>query len=128
MCHCPLCQKCHYILLIMTIYRIYNRDLFCNLHNHTTQSNIKGLNSNKGRIASSKNKKKRFQIMKLISIIFGLMQLGLFWTVSRESPVRDGIGPVNSNLQNRKSFGSGFKNLWKSSSCKHFESMRSILC
>ena len=44
----------------MTIYRIYNRDLFCNLHNHTTQSNIKGLNSNKGRIASRKNKKKTF--------------------------------------------------------------------
>ena len=45
----------------MTIYRIYNRDLFCNLHNHTTQSNIKGLNSNKGKMPSGE---------KLVSKIF----------------------------------------------------------
>ena len=35
--------------------------------------------------------------MKLISIIFGLMQLGLFWTVSRDSSTRDCVGPVNSD-------------------------------
>ena len=39
--------KNEYILLIMTIYRIYNRDLFYNLHNHTTQSNIKDNEINK---------------------------------------------------------------------------------